>query len=476
MKEASLAEARPRILVAEDDLVARRHWSVTLDGAGLDVVEAPNAESALDLALQMPLAAAVLGQQVREMPNCRLVERLAQCCNGMQMVIVGGAAGSMSGDPKITALCHPLANPFGSVDLIKAVWRAIRLGASSARAGLAADQARADDLITTMGHSQAVRQLAQDVARVAPTNMSVLVVGETGTGKELVARAIHALSPRSARPLVVADCGAVPESLLGNELFGHEKGAYTGADARQPGRFELAARGGTLFLDEIGNLPMLGQKHLLRVVEDRIVHRLGGSAPIQLDTRFIAATNDDLEGLVSANRFRADLFFRISEYMIRLLPLRHRKEDIEFLAQRCIVQANSELRRAIRGVSRGALQLLSSYDWPGNVRELRNVIRRATLIAEDVVEAEHVARWMKPRTSEAAVPSDASSKSPATGLRDMVRQATCRVERDAIFAALRSVRGNKAAAARILHIDYKTLQAKLRVHGRRAEDDYDVGA
>jgi two-component system nitrogen regulation response regulator GlnG len=239
-----------------------------------------------------------------------------------------------------------------------------------------------------MGSSDQIARISADVACVASCNFAVLIRGETGTGKELVARAIHQASPRASAPFVAVDCGAIPETLFESELFGHEKGAFTGAERQKAGKFEIAS-GGTLFLDEISNMPPGCQAKLLRALQDKSVTRVGGTKPVSVDIRLLAATNRDLETAVSA-AFRRDLFFRLNEFTIAIPPLRERKEDIIFLAKRFLDLTNHELQKGVRGFSEPAVERLLRYDWPGNVRELRSAISRAVLLADQVIDEDHL--------------------------------------------------------------------------------------
>ena len=223
----------------------------------------------------------------------------------------------------------------------------------------------ADQLAFEMGTSASVRELLEQIATVAQSNFSVLIVGETGTGKELVAQAIHRQSDRRRQPFIALDCGAIPEPLLESELFGHERGAFTGAERRRAGHFQLAT-GGTCFLDEIGNLPLTLQAKLLRVLESREVRPVGAERPTTVDVRFIAAANEDLQLRAHDGRFRADLYFRLAQYTIALSPLRQRPEDIAYLAQRFLEEASVELRKPVCQLAPAAIELLRRHDWPGN--------------------------------------------------------------------------------------------------------------
>ena len=292
----------------------------------------------------------------------------------------------------------------------------------------------------------------------------MLLLGETGTGKDVVARAIHQASTRAGGPFVALDCGAIPETLFESELFGHEKGSFTGADRSSPGKFEAAA-GGTLFLDEIGNMPPASQAKLLRALQERSVCRVGAIKPVKVECRVLAASNDDLETAATRGAFRKDLFFRLGEFVICIPPLRERMQDIVFLAKRFLDLTNRELGKAVQGLSDRATERLLGFDWPGNVRQLRSTIRRAVLLADAVIEEKDLGLPDRgPRTSIVGA-QPASVCDESLPLKQIVCQATATVERAALLHALRRTRGNKARAARLLQIDYKTIHAKLKAYG-----------
>ena len=309
-----------------------------------------------------------------------------------------------------------------------------------------------------MGATGQMEKIVEQIKQVADSPLTVLVEGETGTGKELVARAIHQLSARREKPFVAVDCGAIPDTLIESELFGHEKGAFTGAHQRKEGQFQLAG-GGTLFLDEIVNLPLPTQAKLLRALQERQVQPLGSKRPVQVLARIIAASNVPLEREVRAGRFRQDVYYRLNEFAIALPPLRER-DNILDLANEFLPEAGIELGRPCRKISEAAAQVLLRYHWPGNVRELRNVIRRAILLAADVIEPAHlsVIPVDSPATAalrEAPAPGDCS-------LKEIADAAAAQAEQDAIRRALQLTRGNKSEAARLLRTDYKTLYLKIK--------------
>jgi DNA-binding NtrC family response regulator len=308
--------------------------------------------------------------------------------------------------------------------------------------------------------SQQMKKVVQQIRQVAGSPVSIIVEGETGTGKELAARAIHQLSARCEKPFVAVDCGAIPDTLIEAELFGYEKGAYTGAYQRKEGRFQLA-EGGSLFLDEIVNIPLATQAKLLRVLQERAVQPLGRRQPVRLDVRIIAASNVPLAQEVRAGRFRQDLYYRLNEFVITLPPLRERGDVLD-LANDFLVEASMEFGRSCREISQGAAEVLKRYTWPGNVRELRNTVRRAILFASDVIEPDHLS-FLPADVGPTTAPGE-----PARGrssLREIAEAAAAGAEQQAIRRALEATMGNKSEAARLLRTDYKTLYLKMKQYG-----------
>ncbi len=302
-----------------------------------------------------------------------------------------------------------------------------------------------------VGHSAEMRKIYQVVEQAAPTSASVLISGESGTGKELVARTLHQLSPRASFPFVAINCAAIPETLLESEIFGHEKGAFTGAAGRRQGCFELADRG-TLFLDEIGEMTPATQVKLLRVLQERTFRRLGGGTEQSVDVRVIAATNLDPIEAVQKGKLRDDLFYRLNVFSFRLPPLRARKEDLALLIQAFLNEFNTRNQKSIAGVDQPAMRMLEQYDWPGNVRELRNVIERATILSPGpFVEPKHLP------ASLAGEPPARSQPLVALAPGMTVEEA----ERRLIVLTLEHTRGNRTRAAESLGISLKTLHNKL---------------
>jgi DNA-binding NtrC family response regulator len=301
-----------------------------------------------------------------------------------------------------------------------------------------------------VGNSPGIRALYRVIEQAAPTAASVLVWGESGTGKELIAQTIHELSPRATFPFVAINCAAIPETLLESEIFGHEKGAFTGAHDRRTGVFELAHRG-TLFLDEIAEMQPATQVKLLRVLQERTFRRLGGRQEQTVDVRVIAATNREPVEAVRAGKLREDLFYRLNVFTIELPPLRTRREDIPLLVQAFLNEFNQRNNRSVRAVNQEAMYLLERYPWPGNIRELRNVMERATILAEgDFIEAKHLPPTVVAR-SEELLPT--VTLQPGTTVDE--------AERRLILLTLEHTRNNKTRAAEILGISLKTLHNKL---------------
>jgi len=300
-----------------------------------------------------------------------------------------------------------------------------------------------------VGSSAPLRRVLLLAAKVASVDSTVLITGETGTGKELIARAIHKRSPRATRPFVCVNCGAIPPALIASELFGHEKGAFTGAVQRHLGRFELAA-GGTLFLDEVGELPLETQVALLRVLQERTIERVGGCKPIQVDVRVIAATNRDLGRAVADGAFREDLYYRLSVFPIHVPALRERREDIPLLVEYLLQRFAAKAGRKISGVSRRSVELLTAYDWPGNVRELQNVIQRAIILCDDTLTVDEAWLRHQPRPSAATHP-----------LGRVSADEEARLIEAALAEAHGRVAGPEGAAAK-LGIPRSTLESKIR--------------
>ena len=306
------------------------------------------------------------------------------------------------------------------------------------------------DFSNIIGTSGPVREVYEQVAQVAATNTTVLIRGESGTGKELIAHAIHYNSLRAKKPFVKVSCAALPDSLIEAELFGHEKGAFTGADQRKKGRFELA-EGGTLFLDEIGDINLSTQVKLLRVLQEREFERVGGTETIKVNVRLLAATNKDMEQAIADGRFREDLYYRLNVFTIFVPPLRDRKADLLLLADHFLEKFSREHGKTIKRISTPAIDMLASYHWPGNVREMENALERSVLMCEgQVIHAHHLP------------PSLQTAEASGTVTRVSLADAVVAYEKDLIQDALKTTRGNRAKAARLLDATERILNYKIK--------------
>jgi DNA-binding NtrC family response regulator len=435
----------PRVLIVDNDpemlAMLRRH----LEFEGLAVAAATGGREALD-AIAGARYDVILTDLIMDDTGGLEVLAAAQARAPATRVLLMTAFGSL--ETAIEAMRQGaydyLTKPFKLAEVTHAVRRALddqRLREENAR--LRAEVERQFGFERVIGESRLMRTVLEQVRAVADSDASVLLLGESGTGKELVARALHWSSGRRAGPFVPVNCAAVPEGLLESELFGHEKGAFTGADRKRAGLF-AAANGGTLFLDEVGDLALATQVKLLRAIQDKAVRPVGGSEDIQLDLRLVTATNRDLSALVQEGRFREDLYYRLAVIPIRLPALRERPEDIPLLAQHFLREAATRLGKRLTGFAPDAQEWLRGHRWAGNVRELENVIERAAVLAGDnTVTAADV------RTELAAAPT-------APALRPTLEE----LERQYIRRVLDEVRGDKQAAAKILGVSVRTLQRK----------------
>ncbi|MCC6670855.1 MAG: sigma-54-dependent Fis family transcriptional regulator [Planctomycetes bacterium] len=450
------------VLVVDDEADLR--WVVRnlLRDAGLEVLEAGDADGALALARDHSPDVVLSDVRMPGRSGVELLEELRRL-DGDLPVILFSALEEI--DTAVQAMKKGaydyLAKPFDPQRLVLTVQRAaeqrgLRREVDRLRAERGGPRAY-------FGESAAARELERVVELVAArTSLAVLVLGESGTGKEVVAREIHRRSPQAAGPFVAVDCGALPEPLMESQLFGHRRGAFTGADQDRPGLFRMA-EGGTLFLDELGNLPLALQAKLLRTLQERAVTPVGGGEPIPFRTRLLCATNQDLQRDVEAGQFRMDLYHRVAEFVLRIPPLRERPEDIRAFALRFLREANEEMGREVRELSPEALGRLQASPWHGNLRELRNAIRRAVLICPGATleTGEFAPAGEESSPTQGSQPVHGESGS----LAERVRRRSDRLEAEILRDTLERCGGNKAAAARALQIDYTTLHRKLKRHG-----------
>lgn len=463
-----------KVLVVDDLEEVRWLLCRILRQAGYQPLEASTAEEALEMVSREAPWAVLLDLKMPGPGGMEVLGQIKAQGKDIQVIIITayGEVRSAVEAIKLGAYDY-LAKPFDNEEVLITLKRALdersmRQEITNLRSCLK----EAVSLSELLGSSDEMKRVLQQINCVAQTNLTVVLYGETGSGKELVARAVHKQSPRRDHNFIVVDCGSIPETLIESELFGHEKGAFTGAYITKEGQFELAS-GGTLFLDEIGNLPSSMQSKLLRALQEKSIRRVGGKESIKVDIRVIVAGNERLEDLVEAGRFRRDLYHRLNEFSIEIPPLRKRKDDIILLSKHFLDSTNKELNKHVKGFTEETVELLLKYHWPGNIRELKNIIRRAVLLADNLIEAQHLSTIFlnnntTPLLTEKTKPwKNDMKKTSDLSLKSLTKKAVQEVERSMIAEALRRTGGNKSKAARILKIDYTTMHYKVKQYGLR---------
>jgi len=475
-----MAELKKRILVCDDEVNLRRVLGAILRREGHDVLGASNGEEALELLQQHEIHTVITDLRMPRMDGMELLRRMVQDFPDVPAIILTahGSVDNAVAAVKIGAFDY-IEKPFEQDQIQQVISTALRtneLRRSEIRLAGAPKGKGRYGLVGTSAPMQAVYNV---IEKVADTPSTVLITGESGTGKELIAKALHEQSPRHDEPLIKVNCAAIPDTLMESELFGYEKGAFTGATSSKPGRFELADKG-TLFLDEIGEIPIEMQVKLLRALQEGEFERVGGIRTIKVDVRLVAATNRDLVSEIERGRFREDLYYRLNVVPIHVPPLRTRTDDVPDLVQHIMEKFRTRLGKDVTEVEPDALECLKHYGWPGNVRELENVLERTILfcsggtissgdLPEDVICASMPARSTPSEEltvdggdGEALPPGEAS-------LKEIVRAETERVERNLILAALKETGGNVTHAAKRLKISRKSLQNKMKELGLREE-------
>ena len=447
------------ILLVEDKDSLRRVLRLTLENAGYSVTEAADARAALAEIARAPHRVVLTDLRMPHGSGLDVL-KAARAADSDIPVIVMTAYGSI--DEAVTAMKDGaqdfLQKPVDSNHLLLLVERALEQARLRTENILLREEwSKRYGFPRIIGESEAIKRAVAETQRVAQTEATVLLLGESGTGKELFARAVHHLSNRRDKPFVAINCAAIPETLIENELFGHERGAFTGASDRRLGKFELASSG-TVFLDEIGELPLAVQGKLLRVIEEKVVDRIGGRASIPVDVRVVAATNKDLKRAVEEGEFRGDLFFRLAVFPIEIPPLRDRGSDILMLAKHFASQLGKELRGREAVLSEAATSAMGSHGWPGNVRELENAIERACILTDTMT--------LEPKDLGLAPPgTDAETLAGldlSGTLADVNNRAQRFLEKVKIREALAAHEGNKGRAAETLGVSYKTLLTKIK--------------
>ena len=459
---AAAPSAAVKVLLVDDERLIRWSLRESLEREGYQVLEAGSAEEGLALCHAEHPDIVVLDVRLPGMSGLEALRRLRTVDDTCAVIMMTAYA---TVEEAVEALKQGaqefIKKPFDLCEvraLLQKVAASRRLRGDLER--LRRQAARDSAFV---GTSVAVRDVLELAASVRDSDTTVLIGGESGTGKGLLARVIHETSARAKGPLVELNCSSVPAGLFESELLGHERGAFTDAHAAKRGLLELAD-GGTLVLDEIGEIPLPVQAKLLRCIEEKKFRRVGGLRDLEVDVRIVATTNRDLEQAVAAGRFRADLFFRLNVFPLRLPPLRARREDIAVLARHFVERMNRQLSKSVKGISPAALQLLSAYDWPGNARELRNVIERGVLLATgDEVCPGHLPSEIQAASPEVARQSaDADAACPPARGDAVVPLADA--ERQLIDEALRATGGNQMRAARLLGISRDTLRYRLKKH------------
>ena len=449
----------PSILVIEDKDSMREMLSKTLEAEGYEVETVRDGEGGVERAKEKKYDVVLADLKLPKMDGIEVLSSLKEMDHDVAVILMT-AYGTI--EKAVEAMREGafdfLTKPFDTDHLSVLIKRALEN-----RRLMAENVLLREELGHNLGYAEIIgkcekmQEVSRLIQKVAPSDTTVLVLGESGTGKELFARAIHSLSARRKGPYVAINCAAIPRELLENELFGSERGAYTGSVARKMGKFEIA-QGGTIFLDEVGDLDIALQAKLLRVLQDKTFERLGGTKTLTVDVRVIAASNADLKKATEKKQFREDLFYRLSVFPITIPPLRERREDIPELADYFVKKYCAEMKKANKRISKEAMALLGKYHWPGNVRELENTIERAIILCEGKkILPEHLAIRI-PTPNEIRLREGA-------GLKEVGQYAQAEAESALIMRVLSQVRGNKRKAAQALKIDYTTLFEKIKKYG-----------
>ncbi|MEE9121214.1 MAG: sigma-54 dependent transcriptional regulator [Syntrophobacteria bacterium] len=448
---------KTKILVVDDEPSHRQMLEAVLTADGYEVQQADDGQEAINSVEERFYDLILMDVRMSRVSGIEALKKIKELSPGIPVIIMTAYASvSTAVDALKSGAYDYLTKPLDIEELKILVSKALRQRQlEQENVYLRERLGDRFDFSNIIGRSSAMRDLFETVALVAPTEATVLIAGESGTGKELIANAIHQNSPRTDRPFIKVNCAALPETLLESELFGHEKGAFTGALARKQGRFQLAHRG-SIFLDEIGEMSPTTQTKILRVLQEREFEPLGSTQTVKVDTRVVTATNKNLEEEIQEGRFREDLYYRLNVVTLEVPPLRERREDISLLTDFFLKQYAEKNRRLIKGFTPRAMDLLMRHGWPGNVRELENVVERAVIMARgDVIsqtELPDTLRELEAETEKATV-----DLTPGRSLKEM--------EREMILRTLEETGGNRTRSAKILGISRRTLQLKLKDYG-----------
>lgn len=445
-----MAKETALILLVDDDAAIRAVLGSLLKQEGYEVATAASGGEALALLDKQPIDAVVTDLRMPGMDGMTLLRRVAQAWPDVPVVVLSAhGTVALAVDAMKGGAADFLTKPFEREEVLFVLAKVLRGAAHGPR--------RAQEAFSPLGGSSVMAEVRDTIRRAAASSATVLILGESGTGKEVVARAIHEASPRAGKPFIKLNCAAFPETLLESELFGYEKGAFTGASQRKPGRIELA-HGGTLLLDEIGEVPLTTQAKLLRALQFKEVERLGGTQTTKVDVRFLVATHRDLQQMIEDGEFRQDLYYRLNVVRLLVPPLRERTEDVQLLAEHFVAQAAENNGRPGTHLAAEAVARLLEQSWPGNVRQLENFMERLVVLSDGPeltradVERELLRDAQQVRSSRSSVPPSSEPR-----LEDHRREA----DRRAITEALQRAKGNRSLAARLLGVSRRTLYTKL---------------
>ncbi|MBN2714258.1 MAG: sigma-54-dependent Fis family transcriptional regulator [Deltaproteobacteria bacterium] len=466
-----MSDEKIQVLVADDERNLRRMLKAQLERWGYEVHLAETGTEALKLLHENHIDIVITDLRMPEMDGMELLSQIQKRHKSLPVIMITahGTVDTAVEAIKLGAFDY-ITKPYDRNALKDVVAKAARTRELDQKEYGAENEP--DGRFKIIGKSERMLEIYEMVERVAPTPSTILISGDSGTGKELIARALFDNSKRHNMPFIRVNCAAIPPTLIESELFGYEKGAFTGAETSKPGRFELAD-GGTLFLDEVGEISMEMQVKLLRAIQEGEFERVGGVSTIKVNVRLITATNQDLKLMVSEGRFRDDLFYRLNVVHIPLPRLADRREDIPLLARHFLIKYNDRLGKAIVDFEDEALNALLKYDWPGNIRELENVVERCTLFCDDDrIKVNHLPPDVSGRNQRSSAPDisiAAEFDIENGGLKDQVRAATANLEKQLIIKALEQTDKNVTRAAQLLKISRKSLQTKMKDFGLRDE-------
>lgn len=448
------------ILIVDDDPGHRLTLQTIIKSWGYRVETVDNGSKAVERVMEKPFELILMDVRMAEMSGIDALKRIKDYNPAIPILIMTAYSSVESAVEALKAGAYDyLTKPLDFEVLKLSIERAQEHAGLKAENRTLKEKLRSDfDIQNIIGKSRPMRELIEMVAMIAPSEATVLITGESGTGKELIAKSVHFNSSRRSKPLVTVNCAALAESILESELFGHERGAFTGADKRREGRL-MQADSGTIFLDEIGEMSPMMQAKLLRVIQEKEIQRVGSDKTVMVDVRILAATNRDLMQAVQAGTFREDLYYRLNVVTLKIPPLRERRDDIPLLAQHFLERYAKKNRKTVKGFTPIAMDMLLKYDWPGNVRELENAVERAVIL----LPGDYITEKELPLSISRSYPVEKSRETPQIAISEP--RSLEAIEKEAVLSALTASGGNKSEAARMLGINRKTLYKKLKNYG-----------